>query len=875
ANISDYNYDKITLSFYIDSGIGGGGVDFSYMDKKLDMSWIFDTNGTGAGGVPVGIMAFAYLESPGIPYDGIDNDDDGIIDEDRGPDRGHWTEDGLEGPNGSRIDQTKFESFYEPQKVGPHWTGDENQNWHAWVDVDSNGVFDADYDEINDDVGSDGVSPDDPNYYGPDPDGTEANGMPDAGEPNFGRTDKDESDQIGLTSFQSWNRDAYTGEAPTNREFQHDSTYWELTANGEFNPNFSEQGNVLNLFASGPVPVKSWTKERFSVAELHTWDKPYEDWGNWSAPALFQLKKNVQRIYNANYRFAKPPLKPRLKAIPGDGQVTLTWNEAAEKSKEVFYDYVEDFEGYKIIKSTEPYFEDARVITDGYGGEVFLKPIAQFDKIDGIKGFADWSVHNGTSFYLGSDTGLKHTYIDKNVTNGRTYFYALVAYDFGWEADHLAPVENTATITLNQADSVSFIDRNCAMVTPRAYAAGYVPSQINTDGLGWLSKRGTGNIKMIKADPSEMKENHKYFVKFDVDKKWYDPETAKSRYHLKDDKIFSYTTKNYYVLDVTDSTRIDTVFRDDLPSNLTQFESPRFNGLLLDIENEQNVSVTNKYWEDPGDKITVDIRTQNIRNLPWDYSIHFVKDSVYTTPLTAFAFASPLISNKKTNIFALNHNFYHKDFNGRDSVMVPDTAFVVLVDADENGRFEIMPDNPSSDYIAIGELKSHYRKALGDHLDRDGLTFAYTLKFLDGVPQPGSVYRIAVSRPFWETDCYAFSVTQSEDLNRKTAGAELNKIKVVPNPYVATNLMEPHVRQGLNQRRRLMFTHVPAKCTISIYSVSGYLVDEIEVDNPTDDGHVIWNMQTKEGLEISYGLYIYRVQAPGIGERMGKFSVIK
>ncbi|TFG95126.1 MAG: hypothetical protein E4H13_13825, partial [Calditrichales bacterium] len=551
ANISDYDYDKIVLSFYIDSGIGGGMDDYSYMDKKLDMTWIYDYDGIGGGGIPVGIMAFAFLESPGIPYDNFDNEDDGIVDEERGPDRGHWTDNPLEGPNGSSIDQIKFEEFYYPMTVRPHWTGDENQNWLAWTDSDSNGVYNNNGDEINDDVGSDGVGPDDPNYYGPDEDGTEGNGMPDDGEPNFGRTDKDESDQIGLTSFQAWHRDAWTGADPRMREFRHDSTYWELTSNGEFNPNFDELGNVLNLFASGPIPVKSWTKERFSVAELHTWDKPHEDPINHAAPALFQLKKTVQAIYNTSYRFAKPPTKPTLKVTVGDKQVVLTWDDIAEKSKEPFFDYVEDFEGYKIIKSTEPYFEDARVITDGFGSEMFLRPLAQFDLNDGISGFADWSVHNGVSYYLGDDSGLKHRYVDENVINGRTYFYAVVAYDYGWQEIGLSPSENTATITLDQTDKISFIDRNCAVVIPRPAPAGFVESEILD---GWVNKDGTGTVEVVRFDPDGIKEGHNYRLRFREERKDYDPDKAREQYRLPDDKIFSYTTEEYFLLDATDTT---------------------------------------------------------------------------------------------------------------------------------------------------------------------------------------------------------------------------------------------------------------------------------------------------------------------------------
>ena len=54
-----------------------------------------------------------------------------------------------------------------------------------------------------DDIGSDGLADFMVNYPGPDLDGTEGNGIPDVGEPNFEITDNDESDQIGLTSFYS------------------------------------------------------------------------------------------------------------------------------------------------------------------------------------------------------------------------------------------------------------------------------------------------------------------------------------------------------------------------------------------------------------------------------------------------------------------------------------------------------------------------------------------------------------------------------------------------------------------------------------------------------------------------------------------------
>jgi hypothetical protein len=223
----------------------------------------------------------------------------------------------------------------------------------------------------------------------------------------------------------------------------------------------------------------------------------------------------------------------------------------------------------------------------------------------------------------------------------------------------------------------------------------------------------------------------------------------------------------------------------------------------------------------------------------------------------------------------LNHNFFHKEFDGTDSVLVPDTATVVVVDADGNGRFNLKAEDPTSDYLIIGDLTASFRTAWGSSRDLDRMGYAYTIQFPGRLPRLGSILHLSTRRPFTVTDAFKFSITESHIFNKSYAKEQMENIKVVPNPYIATNVMEPRVRQGLNQRRVLMFTHIPAKCKITIYSVSGYLVDTIEVNNEADDGHVFWDMRTMEGLEIAFGLYIYRVEAPDIGEKFGKFAVIK
>ncbi|MDX1702010.1 MAG: hypothetical protein R3250_15395, partial [Melioribacteraceae bacterium] len=71
----------------------------------------------------------------------------------------------------------------------------------------------------------------------------------------------------------------------------------------------------------------------------------------------------------------------------------------------------------------------------------------------------------------------------------------------------------------------------------------------------------------------------------------------------------------------------------------------------------------------------------------------------------------------------------------------------------------------------------------------------------------------------------------------------------------------------------LQFRNLPPRCTIRIYTLTGELVDTIEKD---DNGSIAyWNLLSSEGMRISYGVYIFHVDVPGVGEKIGRFGVIK
>jgi hypothetical protein len=95
---------------------------------------------------------------------------------------------------------------------------------------------------------------------------------------------------------------------------------------------------------------------------------------------------------------AAPP-SPAYTLVPGDRQVTITWDDVSESARDPLTGE-EDFEGYRLWRKTS------------VGNWALLMDC---DKIDSI----------------GQNTGLVHSYVDYDVVNNFQYVYAITAYDKG------------------------------------------------------------------------------------------------------------------------------------------------------------------------------------------------------------------------------------------------------------------------------------------------------------------------------------------------------------------------------------------------------------------------------------------------------------
>ncbi len=98
---------------------------------------------------------------------------------------------------------------------------------------------------------------------------------------------------------------------------------------------------------------------------------------------------------------------------------------------------------------------------------------------------------------------------------------------------------------------------------------------------------------------------------------------------------------------------------------------------------------------------------------------------------------------------------------------------------------------------------------------------------------------------------------------------ELSNVRVVPNPYI----VHSEFREG-EYLRKIRFTGLSSHCTITIYTITGELVQTIQHDDESN-GNVFWDLRTVNNQEVAPGLYIFRVLSSDGEEYLGKFAVVR
>ena len=114
-------------------------------------------------------------------------------------------------------------------------------------------------------------------------------------------------------------------------------------------------------------------------------------------------------------------------------------------------------------------------------------------------------------------------------------------------------------------------------------------------------------------------------------------------------------------------------------------------------------------------------------------------------------------------------------------------------------------------------------------------------------------------------DVFTFTATAP---SVSTSGEEfLANIKTVPNPYYLFSSYD-----NSTNSRILKFINLPEKCEISIYNLAGHFITSISKNDATTN-EAIWNVENEFNVPVASGIYIYVVDAPGFGQKIGKMAI--
>jgi hypothetical protein len=204
-----------------------------------------------------------------------------------------------------------------------------------------------------------------------------------------------------------------------------------------------------------------------------------------------------------------------------------------------------------------------------------------------------------------------------------------------------------------------------------------------------------------------------------------------------------------------------------------------------------------------------------------------------------------------------------------DETLVKDTLYIISID--NSGK-----DGQGNGFVVIS--------VTGTSITADTLFTFGTFEF-DGIqgriefpssnpPSAGNMFSLETVKPEQPDirDKYYFRIEGAKISNTEVA-QDMNKIRVVPNPYVVASLWEPEFGELRREPlRQIQFINLPPECTIYIFTVDADLIKTL-YHNSTN-GTEVWDLRAEGGREIAAGVYIYLVKTQDT-EYLERFAVIK
>ncbi len=288
------------------------------------------------------------------------------------------------------------------------------------------------------------------------------------------------------------------------------------------------------------------------------------------------------------------------------------------------------------------------------------------------------------------------------------------------------------------------------------------------------------------------------------------------------------------------------------------------------------------YWDDSD--IVIDFGDSS---LTWNYTseeINIVDGQPYYAPFAIYQITYP--EENPTRLFPV---FLDSDESGTWNIaydldsnaiwqgpIYEAAAYEPLsayVGYDENGNKISYEPTQENQYIADNSLytsaNTSWSKSTGEFKYPYLTATLFSMYTEDATLPFGNKVRFRTHKLFSENDYFTFTAPGSPTDSLNDQKADMDLIKVVPNPYYGAQDATIH-----DYSEYVQFTNLPAQCDIIIFDLAGRKVWEYQKDSP-EQSLIKWNLKTNYDNYIASGIYVYVVKSDNLGKKVGKMAIFQ
>lgn len=629
-----------------------------------------------------------------------------------------------------------------------------------------------------------------------------------------------------------------------------------------------------------------------------------------SITELKRIDRIAQSTFDMNFKIPGPPPQPTLWAIPHDGAVQLLWGPEADGNVQYGYGPIDTLTGEHPLIQT--FLMEGFNIYQGTSSSGPWTNIGTFDVNDGVQRiYNDVDNPEGKERIVvqhGSDNGLTHELWVTNdrirggaMINDRPYYFTVTSYNYDDQnKSDFSIGPNSFGIIAESFENLA--GTQVATVNPRSETGVLADTLAASDKTIHIAGNADGSVLVDFVDQNAI-TGDTYLVAFDPDIHWTLRDLTKGVNLLTNQSAtISSKSADGMVLRILNP---PPGMKDyDIPSGTRRFTSAGgagdfgfegFGGAIgwdcpthffgtsedqcvpvaqvgtvllklatVDTQghfdpNDPNVSYGYRYLRGAQNAPAKPEFAPFIKNPSGSYAF---QDFAKSVPLSAWDMESNpprrlAVGYLENNVTGglVDGEYWPPDYNvGNNTAGSGPREWLWILRDDYT-------ETPKSEYQGV---------ALSDPMP---VMWFITAARRGDVPfSPDSSgqdqFEILANHVITPADTFQFVTHKPGTVEGTVIANTVEKVHPVPNPYYNVSDLE------LDQFRRIIkFVNMPAaRTTVRIFNLAGDLVRTLVKADPATS-ELTWDVLTENGIPVASGLYIYHVEAEGLGTKVGKLAV--